>query len=74
MITYKNEVLSGGNMKPITQKMRKTNSCNLLHDSKQDVATLMQYCNMLADKINELNIELQETKDELEKIRRLAYE
>lgn len=61
-------------MNPITQKMRKTNSCNLLHDSKHDVATLMQYCNMLADKINELNTELQETKNELEKVRKLAYE
>lgn len=61
-------------MKPITQKMKKTNSYNLLHDSKQDVATLMQYCNMLADKINELNTELQETKDELKRVRKLAYE
>ena len=60
-------------MKPITQKIRKTNNYNLLHDTKQDVATLMQYCNMLADKVNELNEELQETKQELEKVRKLAY-
>lgn len=60
-------------MKPIIQKMRKTNNYNLLHDTKQDVATLMQYCNMLADKVNELNEELQETKEELEKVRKLAY-
>ena len=62
-------------MKPITQKFQKdkTNNYNLLHDTKQDVATLMQYCNMLADKVNELNEELQETKEELKKIRNLAY-
>ena len=60
-------------MKPITQKMRKTNNCNLFHDTKEDVATLMQYCNMLADKVNELNEELQETKEELKNVRRLAY-
>ena len=60
-------------MKSITQKIRKTNNCNLFHDTKEDVATLMQYCNMLADKINELNEELQETKEELEKVRNLTY-
>ena len=61
-------------MKPITQKLRNTNNCNILHDTRLDVATLMQYCNMLADKVNELNEELQKTKEELEKVRTLAYE
>lgn len=51
-------------MKPITQKLRNTNNSYLLHDTRKDVATLMQYCNMLADKVNELNEELQEIKKE----------
>lgn len=49
-------------MKPITKKLRPTGNYNLLHDSKADVATLMEYCNMLTDKINELNEELKQTK------------
>ena len=61
-------------MQPITQKIRKTGSLYLFHNTKEDVATMAKYCNMLADKINELNTELQETKDELEKVRKLAYE
>ena len=59
-------------MKAITQKLRNTNNYSLLYDSRQDVATLMKYCNMLADKINELNTELQETKKELERVRSLT--
>lgn len=60
-------------MEPITQKIRKTNSCHLFHDTKRDVETLTIYCNMLADKINELNEELQETKKELERVRRFSF-
>ena len=56
-------------MDPITKKIRKTNNPSLLHDSREDVVALMKYCNMLADKINELNAELQETKRELAKVK-----
>lgn len=49
-------------MKPITKKLQHIDQYNLVHDTKKDVATLMKYCNMLADKINELNDELQELK------------
>lgn len=59
-------------MKPITQKIRKTNNCYLFHDAKGDIATLTSYCNMLADKVNELNEELQETKKELKNVRKLV--
>lgn len=61
-------------MQPITQKIRKTGDLYLFHNTKEDVATMAKYCNMLADKVNELNEELQETKRELEKVRQLAYE
>lgn len=60
-------------MKPITLKIKKTDNYNFLHDSKQDVTTLMRYCNMLADKVNELNEELQDVKKELEEVRKLAW-
>lgn len=52
-------------MQPIKKRLKKTDNINLFHDSKTDIATLMEYCNMLADKINELNEELEKTKKEL---------
>lgn len=60
-------------MQPIKKRMKRTDNWNLFHDTKTDVATLMEYCNMLADKVNELNEELQETKEELKRVRNLAY-
>ncbi|MFA5313674.1 MAG: hypothetical protein WC375_10245 [Methanomassiliicoccales archaeon] len=41
-------------IKKIKTKLRKSGNINLLHDSKQDVATLMAVCNELIDKVNEL--------------------
>lgn len=49
-------------MRPIREKIRITGDNYIFHDTKGDVRTLMEYCNMLADKINELNDELQTTK------------
>ena len=52
-------------MKPIKERMRKTNTEYIFHNTKEDVRTLAKYCNMLADKINELNKEVQELKEQL---------
>ena len=60
-------------MQEITQKIRKTDSLYLFHNTKEDVATIAKYCNMLADKVNELNKELQETKEELEMVHRRMH-
>lgn len=55
----------GAGMKPIKERMRKTNTEYIFHNTKEDVRTLAKYCNMLADKINELNKEVQELKEQL---------
>lgn len=60
-------------MQEITQKIKKTDSLYLFHNTKEDVATIAKYCNMLADKVNELNEELQETKRELEMVRKRMH-
>lgn len=60
-------------MQEITQKIKKTDSLYLFHNTKEDVATIAKYCNMLADKVNELNEELQETKSELEMVRKRMH-
>lgn len=54
-------------MKPIIKRIKRTDHYNIMHDSKKDVAVLMDYCNMLADRINELNAELQELRKEIGK-------
>ena len=46
-------------MKPIKERIGKTGSCYLVYDAKEDIRILSNYCNMLADKINELNEEVQ---------------
>ena len=61
-------------MQKIAQKIRKTGSSYLIHNTKEDMVTVIKYCNMLADKVNELNEELQETQRELEKVRQMVYE
>lgn len=53
-------------MKPIKEKIRKTSTQNIFHDTKGDVKMLANYCNMLADKINELNDEVQELRKKLQ--------
>ncbi len=52
-------------MKPIKEKMRKTGTEYIFHNTREDVRTLAKYCNMLADKINELNCEVQELKKQI---------
>lgn len=54
-------------MKKITSKLRKPDVSNLFHDTRQDVAILAKYCNMLAETINDLIDELERTKAELAK-------
>ena len=45
--------------------MRKTGTAYIFHNTKEDVRIIADYCNMLADKINELNAEVQELKSQL---------
>ena len=52
-------------MKPIKEKIRGTGNLYIFHDSREDVKTLSKYCNMLADKINELNKEVQELREKV---------
>lgn len=52
-------------MRKITERLRRTNGASVFHDSRQDVRTLIEYCNMLADKINELNDEVQELREKM---------
>lgn len=52
-------------MKPIKKRIRTTGDNYIFHDTRGDILTLMEYCNMLADKFNELNSELQGVKQEL---------
>ena len=52
-------------MKPIKEKMRKSGTEYIFHNTKEDVRILAKYCNMLADKINELNLEVQELREQL---------
>lgn len=46
-------------MNPITKKIKKSDNPGLVHDSRADIAALAEYCNMLAEKINELNKEVE---------------
>lgn len=56
-------------MKPITEFLRKTNQDYLFYDYKTDVATLIKYCNMLAEKINEVISENEKLKKEISKLK-----
>lgn len=49
----------------IKDRMRKTGTVYIFHNTKEDVRIIADYCNMLADKINELNAEVQELKSQL---------
>ena len=53
-------------MKPIREKLRPNGNTSVFH-TREDIKVLMEYCNMLADRINQLNQELEETKCELVK-------
>lgn len=55
-------------MKPIKERFRTTGQAFLFHDTKEDCKRLANYCNMLADKVNELNLEVQELRQKLEKV------
>lgn len=52
-------------MKPIKDRMRKTGSQYVFHNTREDMRTVANYCNMLADKINELNKEVRELREQL---------
>lgn len=49
-------------MKPIKDKMRSKGVSRFGYNALDDVRTLIEYCNMLADKVNELNNEVQELR------------
>ena len=53
-------------MKPIREKLRPSGNTSVFH-AHEDIKVLMEYCNMLAGYINQLNNELEETKRELAK-------
>lgn len=53
-------------MKPINKNIRSSGTISAPHDTRGDVRKLANYCNMLADKINELNDEVQELRKQLE--------
>lgn len=55
-------------MKPIIERFRTTGQAFLFHDTKEDCKRLANYCNMLADKVNELNLEVRELRQKLEKV------
>ena len=55
-------------MNPIIERFRTTGQSFLFHDTKEDCKRLANYCNMLADKINELNLEVQELKKKLKEV------
>lgn len=54
-------------MKRITERLQKSGSdcIGIFHDSRKDVRTIAEYCNLLADKINELNEEVQQLAERL---------
>jgi hypothetical protein len=52
-------------MTPIGRRMRKSSENYIFHDAKKDIGILMDYCNMLADKVNELNAEVQDLRKQL---------
>lgn len=53
-------------MKPIKERMRKSGTQYMIYNAKEDVRIISEYCNMLADKINELNLEVQELRKKVE--------
>lgn len=48
-------------MKPIKEKLRPNGNTSVFH-AREDIKVLMEYCNMLADNINQLNKELEEVR------------
>ena len=53
-------------MKSIKERMRKSGTQYMFYNAKEDVRIISEYCNMLADKINELNLEVQELRKKVE--------
>ena len=53
-------------MKPIREKLRSNGNTSVFH-AREDIKVLTKYCNMLADRFNQLNDELEEAKRELAK-------
>ena len=53
-------------MRPIREKLRPSGNTSVFH-AREDIKVLMEYCNMLADRINQLNDELEKAKRELAK-------
>ena len=53
-------------MKPIKLKLRKTGENYIFHNTREEARRFADYCNMLADKINELNLEVQELRKKVQ--------
>ena len=53
-------------MRPILERFKTTGQTFLFNDTKEDCKRLANYCNMLAEKINELNLEVQELRKKIE--------
>jgi len=41
-------------IKKLTKKLRKSQDTSLFHDSRADVRSIMEVCNELTDKVNEI--------------------
>lgn len=41
-------------IKKLTKKLRKSRDTSLFHDSRADVRSIMEVCNELTDKVNEI--------------------
>lgn len=54
-------------MKKINKRLRPNGETNLFH-TREDVKQLMDYCNFLADKINELIDENDRLKQKIERV------
>lgn len=50
-------------IEPLNNRLRRSGSHGLIHDSRQDVATLMLANNLLVDKVNELIEEINSLND-----------
>ena len=48
------EVVMDRSIKKLTKKLRKSQDTSLFHDSRADVRSIMEVCNELTDKVNEI--------------------
>ena len=59
-------------MKKFYKRLRHNGETNLLH-TREDIKQIVDYCNFLADQINELIAENDRLKREIENVRSLTW-